>query len=39
MVEIRRDRYMNELTGELHAGVDDIVRRMSGFVRACASIT
>jgi N-formylglutamate amidohydrolase len=39
MVEIRRDIYMNESTGALHAGVDDVVRRMSGFVRACAPIT
>jgi N-formylglutamate deformylase len=39
MVEIRRDIYMNESTGELHAGIDDVVRRMSEFVRACAWIT
>jgi len=39
MVEIRRDIYMYESTGALHAGVDDVVGRLSGFVRACAPIT
>lgn len=39
MIEIRRDLYIDESSGVIHEGIEDVVNRLAVFTAACASVS